>query len=142
MLEMLSSLVWFNYKVNSICTRQFTSLPCWKYKTVNIFHMHNPIWCYCCTTHVLTSVRWGFQYAVKACVACLLGGPGGHAPPPPPPPEKFWIFDLLRSFKVYSWGEIGQPTTKPSCVRSPQNQRRDSAQRLHSSWLSVLGAGK
>ena len=41
------------------------------------------------------------------------------------------IFDLLRSFLVYSWcvklQKVGQPTTKPSCcVWSPQNQRRDS----------------
>ena len=31
---------------------------------------------------------------------------------------KFWISDLLRSFLVYSWGEIvniGRPTAKPSC---------------------------
>ena len=35
----------------------------------------------------------------------LLGGSeGGHAPPPPPK-GKFWISDL-RSFLVYSWGEI------------------------------------
>ena len=36
------------------------------------------------------------------------------------------FFDLLRSFLVYSWGEIAKverPTTKR--VWNPQNQRRD-----------------
>ena len=31
---------------------------------------------------------------------------------------KFWISGLLRSFLVYSWGEIakaGRPTAKPGC---------------------------
>ena len=38
----------------------------------------------------------------KARVARLLGGSVGMLPP-----GKFWISDLLRSFLVYSWGEIG-----------------------------------
>ena len=45
----------------------------------------------------------------------LPGGSGGM-PPPPPPPQG--ISNLLRSFLVYSWGEIAkaaQPTAKPSC---------------------------
>ena len=42
------------------------------------------------------------QYTIKA--VRLLGGSG-----------KFWISDLLRSFLVYSWGETGRPTAKPSC---------------------------
>ena len=32
-------------------------------------------------------------------------GVWGHAAPPP---GKFWISDLLRSFLVYSWGEIAK----------------------------------
>ena len=67
--------------------------------------------------------KGGFQYAIKARVGRLLGRLG--ACPPPPPPGKFWISDLLRSFLVYSWGEIskvGRPTAKPGCcVWSPQN---------------------
>ena len=44
-------------------------------------------------------------------VVRLLGGSGGM--PPPPHQENFMIFDLLRSFLVYSWGEnckkVGRP---------------------------------
>ena len=43
----------------------------------------------------------------------LARGVWGHAPP-----GKFWISGLLRSFLVYSWGEIakaGRPTAKPAC---------------------------
>ena len=59
----------------------------------------------------------GVQYAIKAR---LLGGVWGHAPQ-----GKFWISDLLRSFLVYSSGEIPKgrwPTTKSKCcVWRPQN---------------------
>ena len=57
--------------------------------------------------------KGGFQYAVTARVGCLLGGCGGM-----PPQENLLISDLLRSFLVYSWGEIakvGRPTAKPNC---------------------------
>ena len=65
--------------------------------------------------------KGGFQYVIKAHVGHLLRGLGGA----PHPPGKFWISDLLRSFLVYSWGEIakaGRLTAKPGCcVWSPQN---------------------
>ena len=47
--------------------------------------------------------KGGFQYAVTARVGCLLGGVGAC-----PPQENFLISDLLRSFLVYSWGEIAK----------------------------------
>ena len=43
--------------------------------------------------------KGGFQYAIKAGSAPARGV-WGHAPP-----GKFYDFDLLRSFLVYSWGE-------------------------------------
>ena len=64
--------------------------------------------------------KGGFQYAIKARVARLLGGSGGM-----PPKEKIWISDLLRSFLVYSMSEIPKvrrPVSKSSgCVGRPQN---------------------
>ena len=50
---------------------------------------------------------------LKRAVCVLARGVWGHVPP-----GKFWISDHLRSFLVYSWGEIvkvGRPTAKPSC---------------------------
>ena len=46
--------------------------------------------------------KGGFQYAIKAG-SVPARGVWGHAPQ-----ENFMIFDLLRSFLVYSWGEIAK----------------------------------
>ena len=54
----------------------------------------------------LEFLKGGVQYAIKARVARLLGGSGGMSPQ-----ENFMIFDLLRSFLVYSWGEIAKSWT-------------------------------
>ena len=66
------------------------------------------------------------RYAIKACIAHLLGQSGGM-----PPPEKCWISNLLRLFLVCSWDEIAEvwwPTAKAYfCVWSPQNWRCDFA---------------
>ena len=52
--------------------------------------------------------KGGFQYVIKVHVALLGGGGGGGGGLGGKPPEKFWIFDLLRSFLVYSWSEIAK----------------------------------
>ena len=77
-MEIPSSLVWFNYKL--ISTTPLTSLPCWKYEMVNIFHLHNSVWSYneyhlwfyCCIAQVLTGVRCFLNEALVIGTLCML----------------------------------------------------------------------